>query len=307
MNLLVVNNLSSGFQNGAIYDFLRYALADGDTCEVRCTDGTTPIASLLEGAEGFDAVVASGGDGTITAIAYELAYSGIPILPFPAGTGNLLVNNLKLPYEPLELAHIVRAMDTLDFDMGEITSGGETRGFTIMAGAGYDATIMKEAIPGKKTLGPLAYVHAAVTNALPQESEMHLVVDDQVIDCTGLGVIVVNFPNIQFDIPITPDSDGRDGLFDVAVLKAHNALGLIPALIAGILDREGEHPSRSESVDIYRGNTVTMEANPRFNIQYDGETPGTTTPFTARVMPRAARFVVGPQMLRYYREKGDIS
>ena len=93
MKLLIVNNTSSGYGDGAIYDYIRMVSSDGDEHCIRYTDGTTEIATMLDDADRFDAVVAAGGDGTIAAVSYTLANTGIPILPFPAGTGNLLANN----------------------------------------------------------------------------------------------------------------------------------------------------------------------------------------------------------------------
>ena len=39
MKLLIVNNLSSGFRDGAIYDFMRAFARDGDEICMRCTNG----------------------------------------------------------------------------------------------------------------------------------------------------------------------------------------------------------------------------------------------------------------------------
>lgn len=292
MKLLVVVNLSSGYQDGAIYDYLRMVSADGDEHCVRCTDGTTDIADMLHDADSFDAVVAAGGDGTIAAISYALAGSGIPILPFPAGTGNLLATNLKSPLEPHELAKMTRDMHALDFDLGELQAGGKKFGFGIMAGAGYDATIMHDAKPAKKTLGPIAYFQAAIANATPQKSQIKLVVDGSEIETEGLGVLLVNFSRIQFDIPIAHGASARDGAFEIVILKAENAFGLIPALVAGIRDRDGVHPGRTDSLEIHHGREVEVAADPPFQIQYDGELPGLTTPFSAQVLDKAARFVV---------------
>ncbi|MFR7493301.1 MAG: diacylglycerol/lipid kinase family protein [Adlercreutzia sp.] len=100
MKLLIVNNLASGFRDGAIYDFMRAFASDGDEICVRCTDGNTDLADFLRDAENFDAVVAAGGDGTVASVAYLLAETGIPLLPFPAGTANLLAMNLASPAEP---------------------------------------------------------------------------------------------------------------------------------------------------------------------------------------------------------------
>ena len=55
---------------------------------------------MLEDAKDFDRVVAVGGDGTVSGVCYELRGSGVPMLPYPAGTTNLLALNLRLPSEP---------------------------------------------------------------------------------------------------------------------------------------------------------------------------------------------------------------
>ena len=292
MKLLVINNLSSGYNDGAIYDYLRLVAADGDELCMRCTDGSTDIASLVADATEFDGVVAAGGDGTIAAISFALAGTGVPILPFPAGTGNLLATNLKSPIEPHALAKMTRDLQALDFDLGVIEAGGQKFGFSIMAGAGYDAKIMHDAKPAKRKLGPLAYFQAAVANVTPQKSKIRLVVDGDETECEGLGILLVNFPRIQFDIPLTPGSNARDGELEVAILKAENAFGLIPAFMAGIMDRDGVHPDRTDSMEIHRGRTVEAYADPPFEIQYDGELPGLTTPFTARIVDGATRFIV---------------
>lgn len=300
MKLLIVNNTSSGFGDGAIYDYIRIMAEDGSEHCVRYTDGTTDVADLLYDAAAYDAVVAAGGDGTIAAVSYALANTRIPILPFPAGTGNLLATNLYAPIEPHALAKMTREMKTLDFDLGEIEFAGRRHGFGIMAGAGYDATIMHDAQAAKKTLGAIAYFQAALNNAKPQVSHIHLNIDGEEIDSEGLGILVVNFPRIQFEIPLTHGTDARDGAFDIAILKAKDAFGLIPALIEGILDRDGTRPGRTDSVEIHRGRHVEAFADPPLNVQYDGEVPGLTTPFTARILDGAARFIISDTAMREY-------
>ena len=177
MKLLIVNNASSGLRDGSIYDFARLAARDGDEICIRTTDGSTDAATLVHDAEAFDAVVVSGGDGTIASVAYALANTDVPILPFPAGTGNLLAGNLASPNEPNALVKLLNKGKHLDFDLGEIESHSKKHGFLIMAGAGFDAAIMKTAIPAKKILGPMAYFQAAVANATPQVSKITLDID----------------------------------------------------------------------------------------------------------------------------------
>ena len=295
MKLLVINNLSSGYGEGAVYDFMRSFATDGDEICMRCTNGTTPVEALGEGAQKYDAVIAAGGDGTVATVCYLLANTGIPVLPFPAGTANLLALNLASPLEPHALAKMVRSGQTLDFDMGEICVGDRKFGFSIMAGAGYDATIMRGAQRGKRLLGPIAYLKSAVVNAMPQQSKLTLELDSGTVESEGLGVLLVNFSKIQFDITVTHDNEPRDGEFDVVVLKAKTAFDLIPALFAGILDRDGEFPDRTDALEIFRTRTVSVKADPPLEVQYEGEPTGLVTPFSARILPRATRLFISDE------------
>lgn len=301
MKLLVINNLASGYREGAIYDFVRSFALDGDEIILRCTDGTTDLRLFLHDAEEYDVVVASGGDGTVSAVTYLLAETGIPVLPFPAGTANLLAMNLASPSEPHALAKMTRAGNLLDFDMGEIElADGERMGFMIMAGAGYDATIMKGAAAGKKILGPMAYFTSAVANATPQHADFTLTIDGKAVKSSGVGVLIVNFSKIQFDLSVVHENQPRDGAFDVVVLNTKDAFGLLPALMACILDRSGEFPERSDALEIHRGTEITVDADPALLVQYDGEVTNLKTPFTVRMLPKAARLIVSDEAKKIF-------
>ena len=295
VKLLVVNNLMSGLRDGSIYDFARSFSKDGDEVVVRSTDGTTDIRRLVRGAERFDLVVASGGDGTIATVAYALANTGIPILPFPAGTANLLAINLQSPTEPHALAKLAREGKPLDFDLGEIEIAGNRYGFALMAGFGYDAAIMSGAAPAKRLLGPVAYFSAAIGNALPQHSTFSIDIDGRHIESQGIGVLAINFSKLQFDLSVTHENHPRDGMLDIAVLKTENAFGLLPALGAAFLDRTGDFPNRSDAIEFYRARECSIVADPPMEIQFDGEATNVTTPVTFRILPQAARFIVSSE------------
>lgn len=304
VKLLIINNLSSGFRDGAIYDFMRAFAADGDEITMRCTDGSTDLADFLRDAEDFDAVVAAGGDGTVASAAYLLAETGIPLLPFPAGTANLLAMNLASPAEPHALAKLMREERLMDFDIGEIElSNGEHFGFSMIAGAGYDAAIMKGAEPSKRLLGPMAYFTAAFANISPQFSRITLTIDGKVVETQGVGVLAVNFSKLQFDISLVHENMPRDGMFDIIVMNTHDAVGLIPALLSCMLDRSGEFPGRPDAMEVFRCRECTVVADPPLAVQYDGEVTGTMTPFAVRMLPEAARFVVSEECLTLYGEE----
>lgn len=306
MKVLVINNLLSGYGEGAVYDYIRSMAQDGDVIELRVTDGTTPLRQLLSDAAEFDFVVASGGDGTVAGVAYELAGSGIPIQIIPAGTANLLAMNLLLPNEPHALAKLADAQLAMDFDLGEIeTQDGSRFGFSIMAGAGYDAIIMKDAAAAKRMLGEWAYFKAALTNPTPQFAHFTLEMDDKTVETEGVGVLLINFSRIQFDIAVVHENLPRDGMFDVVVMRTRDAWGLIPAFIACVLDRDGSFPDRGDGIEVYRTSTIRIQSDPPLSIQYDGEVSTYTTPFTARVIPGAARFMVTQEAINLFEPADD--
>lgn len=301
MKLLVINNLASGYGEGAIYDYIRSLIVDGDEITIRSTDGTSDLRAFLYDADEFDALVAAGGDGTISSVSYQLADTGIPVVPFPAGTANLLAMNLDSPTEPHALAKMTREGRMMDFDIGEIeSSDGELFGFSIIAGAGYDATIMKGASAGKKLLGPMAYFTSAVTHVTPQHARFTLTIDGKKVESEGVGVLIVNFSKIQFDLSLVHNNLPRDGMFDIVVLNTKDAFGLIPALVACILDRSGEFPDRTDALEIHRGREITVESDPPLLMQYDGEVTSRKTPFTVRMLPKAARFIVSEDCIKSY-------
>lgn len=301
MKLLILNNLKSGLGDGAIFDYIRNFVTDGDEVMIRSSDGTTDIRCFLHDADNYDAVIVSGGDGTTATVAHTLADTAIPILPFPAGTANLLSINLALPNESHALEKATRDFNLMDFDLGEIVfPDGMKRGFVLMAGAGYDATIMEGAEDGKRILGQMAYFTSAFSNTSPQHSKISLTLDNGRIDTDGVGVLIINFSRIQFDLNVVHENMPRDGLFDIVVLNTKDAFGLIPAVFAAIKDRSGEHPNRTDAFEIYQSSKVHVEADPPLQVQFDGETVNRTTPFDARILPGAARFIVSDECLRIY-------
>lgn len=301
MKVLVIHNLRSGLRNGAIYDFIRTYVEDGDTVTIRTFDGKTPFSDLLEDAQSYDFIVASGGDGTVSSVCYELRNTGIPILPFPSGTANLLSLNLLEPNEPHALCKVVDEALTLDFDLGEIENDqGEKRGFAIMAGCGYDELIMRMATEHKRLLGDAAYVEAAFTNPTPQVSTFTITVDGQVFTSSGIGVVLANFSKIQFDLMVSEDNLPRDGKLDVIVLKTKNAFELIPTVMAKVVDHSGAIAKKIGALEVYRGREIRVDAEPEMLMEYDGEPTTISTPFIARALPHATRFIVTEECFNHF-------
>lgn len=301
MNILMIANLRSGIGDPGLYDFVRELGSHHVDVTLRFLHEDTDLTHLLRDVDSYARVVAAGGDGTVSAVAYALRDTGIPLLAYPAGTANLLARNLRLPLDPAELAIALIAGRTVSIDLGELVLPGSgarrelTTGFAIAAGAGFDATIMESANNLKSTLGEGAYILAALQNLNPRVSRFVLELDDRVVETDGIAVLVMNLARIQFDIAVTHGADAQDGLLEVVVVTASTPAGLLPAIWAALVDRLQPHPQRP-GLEVHTASHIRITADPPLPIEYDGETlPTSTTPMTARVLPRAGTFIVSDE------------
>ncbi|HCW89768.1 MAG TPA: diacylglycerol kinase [Marinobacter sp.] len=295
MNILMVSNLRSGLGDPGTYDFVRELGESGCEVTLRFMNAGADLGHLLRDAASYDRVVAVGGDGTVSAIAYELRGTGVPVVVYPAGTANLLARNLRVPVDPLELARLTLGGKRVTIDVGEIgiaTGDGARRvGFVIMAGAGFDATVMERALELKPVIGEGAYIIGAIQSLQPTVAKIDLELDGRHVRTEGIAVILVNLARIQFDLSVTHGSDAQDGLLEVVVVKTRSVAGLIPAVWAALLDRLGNHPARP-ALEVHSAKEIRVSATPALPLQYDGELLDLTTPFSARVLPKRATFVV---------------
>ena len=119
-------------------------------------------------AEGVDAVLACGGDGTVFDILQGMAGSSLPLGIVPFGTGNVLAQNLAIPNEPAAMARWVLSSGPLLVPLGRVTccppgvtTGPQSWYFAMSAGMGMHAALMRAArVPAKRTRGRAAYYWA---------------------------------------------------------------------------------------------------------------------------------------------------
>ena len=295
MRILVVVNTLSGGGDAGLYDYVRVLGTTGAEMTLRFCDATRTLEGLVSDAANFDRVVAAGGDGTASAICYALRNSGIPVLIYPAGTANLLAENLGMPFEPRHLAETTLDGQQVAFDIGELERPSHDpdaplrNGFAIMAGAGYDASIMESAAPFKASMGAAAYLFAAVANLTPTAAHFTVHLDGDAVVTDGIAVLIINFGKLQFDLPLAHGADPRDGLFQVAVIRTRNVVGLFPALLAALAGAQ-----KVPGIDVYSAKLVAVTADPELPIQYDGEVAEAVTPFQARVLPHATCLLLPP-------------
>lgn len=256
--------------------------------EVRVTEGPEDAFDWAAAAadEGFDVVLAGGGDGTVTGVAHGVLRSGsrIPIGILPLGTGNGMARVLGLPVEPSEALDALAQGRIVQVDAVDIPSHDAMS--LLFFGAGLDARINREADGDEKArLGPFAYVVAALSKLRGiRNHSLTLTIDGRLQALRGHTVSVFNATRLDLGgVPVGPDADPHDGVLELTVLRSSGALSTLGKL-ARLLNRSA---SRGELVPVHK---LRVEADPPLPVQVDGDVVG-ETPLEAEVLPWALRFI----------------
>ena len=297
MRTLIVHNLNSGFGSSDLFEFARALIEREDEVVIRAMPEVGGARECLADAEQFDLVVLSGGDGTVANLLYELRGRDILTCVFPSGTANLFFENLGSAPEPTAIAKACREGYYVRTDFGKIswrdTEGNPgSRGFGLMAGSGFDAMLMRAAIPNKQTMGEAAYFTAALSNTHPDVQHFTITVDGETFERDGIACLVANNAKMQADIQIVPDCSMSDGRIDVIVLETADAVQLLVPIITGLFDKKAKGGSRPY-IEHFSGAEVEVKSESPIPMQVDGDViPGTVMGYRANVIPRCNKLVV---------------
>lgn len=262
---------------------VRHALPEADVSGIETTQDDPGAGQAREAiAAGAQLVLVCGGDGTITACAGALAGSGVPMGLLPAGTGNLLARNLRLPLDLDEALAVVRRGRTVQLDLIQTSRGPST----VMAGLGLDAAMIRDTDERwKRRLGWLAYVSGVLRSVhKPPTAHYRIAVDDQPPDIVrAVAVLVGNVGELQAGMAVLPDARADDGRIDVIALMPRDA-GEIAGLAWRLIRRTTPASSRTVA---RAGQRVTIVADRAVPLQLDGEYLGEYDSLTADVLPAA--------------------
>lgn len=309
MRVLIIHNARSGFGSDAIFEFERALVREGDECVLRILsldDGDWEASALVD-AEEFDLVVLSGGDGTVASLLYQLRGRNVLTCVFPSGTANLFFANLGNAADPYALARACRVGRSATTDLVEIEWADHDgtpcrKGFSLMAGIGFDAQIMQAAIPAKRAMGQAAYFAAAIANPKPKIHDFTITVDGTTYERRGISCIVANNAMIQGDIELVPGCSMTDGLLDVLVVEADYTAQLVRPLFVGLVDHEGKRIDRPR-LETFRGKAVAVETKEPAQMEIDGDPVAQSiTRYRASILPNSNRLIVD-SLSRYARDE----
>jgi len=130
------------------------------------SDATEQVRAAIR--DGFDTIVACGGDGTIHDVLQGLAGKDAALGIVPLGTANAMAHDLRLPLDPKRAAEalltaVPRRISVGRIDYRDLNGLPAFRHFTVAAGVGVDAHLfyqLNRAI--KDRTGMLAYYSKAI-------------------------------------------------------------------------------------------------------------------------------------------------
>ena len=178
------------------------------------------VARALE--DGAELLFVWGGDGMVQRCIDALDGAKTPIAIVPAGTANLFASNLEIPQDIEKAVEIGLQGRRRKLDVGRMN--GER--FAVMAGAGFDAQMIREADAGlKDRIGRVAYVWTGVNQLGRKPFEATIKVDGSTwYEGKASSVLLGNVGELFAGVEAFEGARPDDGKLDLGVVTADSAL-----------------------------------------------------------------------------------
>lgn len=169
-------------------------------------------------ARGVKHIVVCGGDGTIREVLSAAVKKPVSIGIVPLGTGNLFARNIGISLKLDEAMETALTGVTKKIDVGK---ANETY-FSILAGIGMDAEVMKKASRElKDKLGIGAYVISTIKSLRTRRGKYLITIDKQNPKVyRAKSIMVANMGRIQGGIQAVPKAHPQSGDLKIGILKA---------------------------------------------------------------------------------------
>ena len=291
--LFIVNPISGVGRQKKIETLLKQNLNhDLFDYEVRYTERIHHGTELAREAaqQGYDCVVAVGGDGSVNDVVQGLRGSDTTLGIIPCGSGNGLAYTLKLPLQPWLAIRALNQQYELTIDSILISGDNEEAGEYVCvnaAGVGFDAHVSR-LMQAAKTRGLTGYTNIvlrAYNNYQSANYTLHI--NGRSIERNAWIIALQNSNRIGYGMPVAPRASINDGIIDISIIDKvpldHVAITAPLALT--------NHLELSQHVEMFRTNEVTIEGNVDRWVDIDGEGIN---------MGRTVHFVNLPQSVKVY-------
>jgi diacylglycerol kinase (ATP) len=213
--------------------------------------------------EGYDCVVAAGGDGTVNEIAAQLVHTSTALAIIPAGSGNGLARHLgfslKYPHTLEQIATAERSsIDTLSIN---------NRFAVNVSGFGFDGLVAwRFNHEGKRGLSN--YTKIALQEYFKYPIiRFQLNIDGEPLEKEAHMLVIANASQFGNAAVIAPRAELNDGLMDLVIVKRPPALQL-PSMFFKLFNgtlRDNQY------VKTIKCSAFTATSNRAIHLHIDGE------------------------------------
>ena len=243
------------------------ALTRGSILCATSRRGEAEVLARHAVADGFEKIVAAGGDGTINEIVNGIAGNNVSLGLLPLGTMNVFATELGLPANNLPLCwEIIQANRTRRIDLPSANG----KHFVQLAGVGLDAQVVKETSRAfKHSFGPLSYLISAAQIASRQPPRLRIESENAITE-EGSFVLVGNGRLYGGRLPFFKQAVIDDGLLDVLVFKRLSYVDIIRYLQNVIFTPQITSPE----VEYFQTRRVRVSSEENVPVEIDGELIG---------------------------------
>lgn len=290
--LLIVNPAARHGETSRLVPVVERLLATVEHDTV-LTESPGHATTLAAEADGYDLVVACGGDGTVHEVLNGLMSHPAdrrPVLGvLPTGSGNDTRRTLGVSEDLTEAALTLATGEVRPFDVGVCNSVYFNNSFA----AGLDAKVTAKAVEYKVTTGRsgLWLYLTALLHVLFNDLgsfRMRITFDGgPPEDHDTLIIAMTQGPTYGGGFFITPDADAADGLFDVCMIDPLSLPGALMRLPFVIVGRH----TRMKPVHMSRHTSAIIECEVPVPAQIDGEVL-LSDRYEITMMPGAMRCIV---------------
>jgi len=248
--------------------------------------------------EGYDHIVAVGGDGTIHEVANGVLSTttdgSVTLGVISTGTGNDFIKTVGIPKDYREACGVILGSTRRVIDVGLVEFTGkngqrESRFFVNGAGVGFDAEVADGSKRVPRFMGSTVPFVLALIKIFPfyRNKDMKLDVDGLVSNKRLLSLVVSNGSFFGGGMRIAPFASLNDGRLDVVALGDVGKLELLRVFPRVY---KGTHVTHKK-VSVEKARVVKVDCAKPILLQADGEILG-YGPVAIQVIPQALLLAV---------------
>ncbi len=231
--------------------------------------------------EGYDIIVAAGGDGTVNEVLNGLMISKkagfvATMGVLPIGQGNDFAFGMDIPIELGAACETLAINKRRKIDVGQIKGGllPEGRFFGNGVGIGFDAVVGFEALKLKRLHGFPAYLVAALKTIFLyfKAPTVRIELEEEALTLPTLMISIMNGRRMGGGFMMAPHGDPGDGFLDLCIASQVNKLKIFGLIIRFMNGDQGNH----RAVQFKRSQRIKVTAlNGVLPTHADGETVST--------------------------------